>query len=153
MGPVDSPRLPASPASSASATAPGSGGAPPLLTGAPLGAGVLGGATAARRRRARLHAAPPLLGLWLLRLLVAVGLAVLIGYLPYHLYLRSGLSHFMSQRAELEHLEQQNRDLRGVNTELRLQLSRIQEDDGEIERVARDELGLLRAGELVFKVE
>jgi cell division protein FtsB len=93
------------------------------------------------------------LGLWLLRLLVAAGLAVLIGYLPYHLYLRSGLSHFIAQRAELERLEQQNRDLRAVNTELRLQLSRIQEDDGEIERVARDELGLLRAGELVFKVE
>lgn len=100
-----------------------------------------------------MHAAPPLLGLWLLRLLVAVGLAVLIGYLPYHLYLRSGLSHFMAQRAELARLEQQNRDLRDLNAELRLQLSRIQEDDGEIERVARDELGLLRAGELVFKVE
>ena len=78
---------------------------------------------------------------------------MLIGYLPYHLYLRSGLSLFMAQRAELERLEQQNRDLRSRNTELRLQLSRIQEDDGEIERVARDELGLLRAGELVFKVE
>jgi len=108
---------------------------------------------AVRRRRARLHAAPPLLGLWFLRLLVAAFLAVLIGYLPYHLYLRSGLSHFMAQRAELLRLEQQNRDLRDLNTELRLQLSRIQEDDGEIERVARDELGLLRAGELVFKVE
>jgi cell division protein FtsB len=110
-------------------------------------------APAARRRRSRLQATPPLLGLWLLRLLVAVGLAALIGYLPYHLYLRSGLSHFMAQRAELMRLEQQNRDLRDLNTELRLQLSRIQEDDGEIERVARDELGLLRAGELVFKVE
>jgi cell division protein FtsB len=82
-----------------------------------------------------------------------VALAVLIGYLPYHLYLRSGLSHFMALRAELLRLEQQNRDLRAVNTELRLQLSRIQEDDSEIERVARDELGLVRAGELVFKVE
>lgn len=157
MGPVDSPKasLPLAPAPAAATAAvsgtAGNGGGP--LTGAPLGAGVLGGATAARRRRARLHAAPPLLGLWLLRLLVAVGLAVLIGYLPYHLYLRSGLSLFMSQRAELERIEQQNRDLRGLNTELRLQLSRIQEDDGEIERVARDELGLVRAGELIFKVE
>ena len=137
MGPVDSPKahLLVAPARAALAAAPGNG------------------ATAARRRRARLHAAPPLLGLWLLRLLVAAGLAVLIGYLPYHLYLRSGLSLFMAQRAELARLEQQNRDLRGVNTELRLQLSRIQEDGGEIERVARDELGLVRAGELIFKVE
>lgn len=106
-------------------------------------------------RRARLPAPPPsqIIGLWLLRLLVAAWLAVLIGYLPYHLYLRSGLSRFMAQRAELAHLEEQNRELRAVNTELRLQLSRIQEDDAEIERVARDELGLVRAGELIFKVE
>lgn len=112
-----------------------------------------GGGAAARRRRARLLAAPSLVGLWLLRLTFAAALAVLIGYLPYHLYLRSGLSLFMSQRAELQHLTEQNRDLRSTNTELRLQLSRIQEDDAEIERVARDELGLVRAGELVFKVE
>ncbi len=112
-----------------------------------------GGGAAARRRRARLLAAPSVVGLWLLRLTFAAALAVLIGYLPYHLYLRSGLSLFMSQRAELQHLVEQNRDLRSTNTELRLQLSRIQEDDAEIERVARDELGLVRAGELVFKVE
>lgn len=135
-----------------SPSAPTSGGAPlPASRAAdphPPGRGV-----AARRRRARLQSAPSWLGLWVLRLLVAAGLAVLIGYLPYHLYLRSGMSHFMAQRAELAHLLQQNRALADANTELRLQLSRIQEDDGEIERVARDELGLVRAGELVFKVE
>lgn len=121
-------------------------GAPPLR---PAG----GSGTAARRRRARISAAPSVIGLWLLRLTFAAALAVLIGYLPYHLYLRSGLSLFMSQRAELQHLIEQNRELRTTNSELRLQLSRIQEDDAEIERVARDELGLVRAGELVFKVE
>ncbi len=131
------------------AGSPGAGG-----SGVGLGSvGGVGGVSGGRRRRARVQGGVPALGLWVLRVLVAVGLAVVIGYLPYHLYLRSGLSLFMAQRAELERLEQQNRELRGRNTELRLQLSRIQEDDGEIERVARDELGLVRAGELVFKVE
>ena len=87
-----------------------------------------------------------LLLVWAARLVLAVGLAILIGYLPYHLYLRSGLSQYVSLRGELANLTD-------TNTELRLQLLRIQEDDAEIERVARDELGLVRSGELVFKVE
>ena len=87
-----------------------------------------------------------LLLVWAARLVLAVGLSILIGYLPYHLYLRSGLSQYVSLRGELTNLTD-------TNTELRLQLLRIQEDDAEIERVARDELGLVRSGELVFKVE
>lgn len=94
-----------------------------------------------------------LLLVWAARLLLAVGLAILIGYLPYHLYLRSGLSQYVSLRGELANLTDTNKKLRDTNTELRLQLLRIQEDDAEIERVARDELGLVRSGELVFKVE
>ena len=94
-----------------------------------------------------------LLLVWAARLVLAVGLAILIGYLPYHLYLRSGLSQYVSLRGELTNLTDTNKKLRDTNTELRLQLLRIQEDDAEIERVARDELGLVRSGELVFKVE
>lgn len=92
------------------------------------------------------------LGLWSLRLLLATGLAVVLGYLPYKLYLRSGLSQYVSLKAELQRLTASNEALKQTNAELRAQLARIQEDDTEIERVARDELGLLRIGELVFKV-
>jgi cell division protein FtsB len=46
-----------------------------------------------------------------------------------------------------------NDKLRRENNELRLQLLRVQEDDTEIERVARDELGLIHSDELLFKVE
>jgi cell division protein FtsB len=90
--------------------------------------------------------------LWSIRLALAAGLAVLIGYLPYKLYLRSGLSQYVSLKAELRRLSAANEELRQTNSDLRAQLARIQEDDSEIERVARDELGLLRIGELVFKV-
>jgi cell division protein FtsB len=90
--------------------------------------------------------------LWTIRLTLAAGLAVLLGYLPYKLYLRSGLSQYVSLKAELARLTATNEELRQTNADLRAQLARIQEDDSEIERVARDELGLLRIGELVFKV-
>lgn len=91
--------------------------------------------------------------LWTLRLLVSGALAAGVGYLPYHLYLRSGLSHFVSLRAELSALEARNQKLRASIVELRLQLAKLKEDSEAIERVARDELGMVRSGEVVFKVE
>ncbi|MFO0574896.1 MAG: septum formation initiator family protein [Polyangia bacterium] len=106
------------------------------------------------RRKAARARAESLRGavLWTIRLTLAAGLAVLLGYLPYKLYLRSGLSQYVSLKAELARLIATNEELRQQNSDLRAQLARIQEDDSEIERVARDELGLLRIGELVFKV-
>ncbi len=94
----------------------------------------------------------PLL-LWAGRIVVAAVLACGVGFLPYRLYLRTGLSHFVKLRGELTQLEERNRKLRAGIVELRLQLERFQEDSDAIERVARDELGLVRSGEVVFKVE
>lgn len=91
--------------------------------------------------------------LWLGRLLVAGALALGVGYLPYHLYLRSGLAHFVSLRTELAELEARNQKLRAGIIELRLQLERFQGDSEAAERVARDELGMVRSGEVIFKVE
>jgi cell division protein FtsB len=90
---------------------------------------------------------------WSARLAVALGLSVGVGYLPYHLYLRSGLSQFVGLRAELAQLQARNEKLRAGIVELRLQLKRFQEDSEAIERVARDELGMVRSGEVIFKVE
>ncbi len=91
--------------------------------------------------------------LWTGRLLLAGALAVAVGYLPYHLYLRSGLSQFVALRAELAQLQERNQKLRSGIVELRLQLERFAQDSDALERVARDELGLVRSGEVVFKVE
>jgi cell division protein FtsB len=90
---------------------------------------------------------------WIGRLVLAAGLAVAVGYLPYHLYLRSGLSRFVSLRGELLQLVARNQKLRAGIVELRLQLERLQEDSDAVERVARDELGMIRPGEMVYKVE
>jgi cell division protein FtsB len=91
--------------------------------------------------------------IWTVRVGTAVALAVGVGYLPYHLYLRTGLSQFVKLRGELSQLEARNQKLRGGILELRMQLERMQQDSDAIERVARDELGLVRAGEVVYKVE
>jgi len=91
--------------------------------------------------------------IWIARLVVALAVSVGVGYLPYHLYLRSGLSHFVGLRAELSQLQARNQKLRAGIVELRLQLKRFQEDSEAVERVARDELGMVRSGEVIFKVE
>ncbi len=90
---------------------------------------------------------------WTLRLSVALGLAVALGYLPYKLYLRSGLVQYVTLRQELAALTARNESLQGSIRELRHQLERMKEDPAAIERVARDELGMVRSGEVVFKVE
>jgi cell division protein FtsB len=80
-------------------------------------------------------------------------LAAFVGYVPYRLYVRTGLQQHIQLRRELRQLVERNDKVRRENSELRLQLLRVQEDDTEIERVARDELGLIHSDELLFKVE
>lgn len=89
--------------------------------------------------------------IWIRRLVFASGLAVALGYLPYRIYVRTGLSKMISLSAELKQLKKENHTLRQEIRHLRQELD--QEDDAQaIERVARNELGLIRPGELVFKV-
>lgn len=95
---------------------------------------------------------PRLTWVWVRRLLIAVLLAVSLAYLPYRLYLRSGLSRLLSLRAELQQVRAENQRLAQDNRRLGQELERLKDDDLAIERVARDELGLIRPGEIVFKV-
>lgn len=99
------------------------------------------------------QAAAKEIGRWLLRLLVSTALAVALGFVPYRLYVRSGLSQYVALRGELSDLREKNRLLKKECLELRRLLERFGEDDSEIERVAREELGLVRSDEVVFKVE
>ncbi len=117
---------------------------------------IAGALSTGRRRGPKGHGTDPLLwvGLaWLLRLGTALGLAVALGYLPYKLYLRSGLVQYVTLRQELAALTARNEGLQNSIRELRHQLERMKEDPAAIERVARDELGMVRSGEVVFKVE
>lgn len=91
---------------------------------------------------------------WLRRLGAAMVIALGLGWLPYQVYGRSGVARMMRLRAELDGLRRENAAMREANARLRAEIQLYDEDEATaIERVARDELGLVKPGELVFKIE
>lgn len=91
---------------------------------------------------------------WLLRIAVALGLAVALGWGPYQLYGRSGLARLIRLRGELAALRDGNRGLRADAARLRAEVALHEEDPlAAVERAAREGLGLVRPGEVVFQVE
>jgi cell division protein FtsB len=91
---------------------------------------------------------------WVRRIPLAAVLAVALGWVPYQVYGQSGLSRLLRMRSELAALRADNRALRAETRALRAELALHDDDDlGAVERIARDELGLVKPGEIVFKVE
>lgn len=90
---------------------------------------------------------------WSLRVLLAGCLALGLGYLPYRAYGPQGLSKVVRLERELARLKAKNQGLRQMNRELRLQIEGLKDDTAAIERVARDELGLVRPADVVFQFE
>jgi cell division protein FtsB len=96
--------------------------------------------------------------LWLRRVGVATAVALALGYVPYHVYSRSGLARYLKLRAERDALHEANLRTLEANQRLRAELAALVDEEGElsrdaVERAARDELGLVRPGEIVFKLE
>ena len=92
--------------------------------------------------------------LWLRRLVAAAVIALALGWLPYQVYGRSGLARLVKMRGERAGIERDNLALRDENAHLRAELQLSDDDElGVIERVARDELGLVKPGEIVFTFE
>ena len=86
---------------------------------------------------------------WLGRLAAALAVTVLLGYIPYHVYARSGLARTIALRQDLVTLSAHNREVRAENERLAREAEALRSDLGAIERVARAELGWVRPGELV----
>ena len=94
---------------------------------------------------------------WLRRLGIAALVALALGYVPYHLYGSSGLARYVKLRRERDALHDGNLKLHEANQRLRAELEALSDDDGNlskaaVERAARDELGLVKPGEVVYKV-
>jgi cell division protein FtsB len=95
---------------------------------------------------------------WVRRLGVAALVALALGYVPYHLYGSSGLARYVKLKRERDALHDTNRNLYEANQRLRAQLGALVDADSEalsrgaVERAARDELGLVKPGEVVYKV-
>jgi cell division protein FtsB len=96
---------------------------------------------------------------WLRRTGIAVAVAVALGYVPYHLYGSTGLARYLKLRAERDALHEANLRTRLANLRLMRELDGLvdpqtaQPSSAAIERAARDELGLVRPGEIVFQLE
>jgi cell division protein FtsB len=99
------------------------------------------------------------LKLWGRRIVVAGLVAVGLGYLPYHVYASSGLARYLKLRSDRDTLHAGNVKLAVENQRLRRELDALADDSGgelsraAVERAARDELGLVRPGEIVFELE
>lgn len=100
---------------------------------------------------------------WVRRLGIAAALALALGYVPYQLYGSSGLARYVKLLDERNALHRENLRLAEANQRLRAELDALVDDEAgasatqlsraAVERAARDELGLVRPGEIVFKLE
>ena len=64
-----------------------------------------------------------------------------------------GLRHTQRLAEDLEGIRQGNDELRRENLKLRRELQLLADDPAALERAAREELGLVRPGEVVFRLE
>jgi cell division protein FtsB len=72
-----------------------------------------------------------------------------LGYIPYHVYARSGLARTIVLRRDLRVLRAHNLELAAENERLAREAEALRSDPAAIERVARAELGWVRPGELI----
>ncbi len=81
--------------------------------------------------------------------MVLVGLAVVSAAVS--ALSEDGLSRVAALEAEVARIRRLNAELQAENARLALRIEALRHDDETIERVAREELGLVRPGEVVFR--
>ena len=86
---------------------------------------------------------------WAGRLAAAAVVVFVLAYVPYHVYVKSGLARTIVLRRDLAALRAHNQELAAENDRLAREAEALRNDPAAIERVARDELGWVRAGEVV----
>ena len=79
----------------------------------------------------------------------AVLVMLALGYIPYHVYARSGLARTLDLKRDLKGLRARNAQLVAENERLSREAAALRDDTAAIERVARVELGWVRPGEIV----
>lgn len=92
-------------------------------------------------------------GRWLVRVIVAGLVALLVASLPFELFSEGGINKYMRLKKELKNIRQRNQRLTFGVRRLRREIRELRHDDEALEEVARDELGLIRDGEIVFIVQ
>lgn len=85
---------------------------------------------------------------WLLPLSLLVGSIIAV---PLLVLEDAGLPRYRALRDELHEVRRQNERLREEVRRLDHEVGALRTDEAAIERIARDELGMVRAGEIVFQ--
>jgi cell division protein FtsB len=62
-----------------------------------------------------------------------------------------GFPRLRSLQKELDEVETQNADLKREVSRLRVEVKELRDDPAAVERIARDELGMVRRSEVVFQ--
>lgn len=91
------------------------------------------------------------MGRTLERYLPALVLAIAALGAPYLIFSSEGLPRLRSLDAELEKVKAENDEQRRHIAHLRGEVQRLKDDPNAVERIARDELGLVRRNEVVFQ--
>lgn len=91
------------------------------------------------------------MGRTLERYLPAFVLAVAALGAPYLIFSSEGLPRLRSLDAELEKVKAENEEQRRQIAFLRGEVQKLKDDPNAVERIARDELGLVRKNEVVFQ--
>lgn len=87
---------------------------------------------------------------WVLRGAGAALFALTFGYLPYHLYSRSGFSRYLELRRELAVIQHENALLKLEDGRLARESAALRTDPRLLEREARTHLSWVKPGEVIF---
>lgn len=90
---------------------------------------------------------------WAARLAVALVLALGVAYLPYRLVGNRSGADLDRMRRELDLTQSEIERLRADNAERKRENESLKNEPAAIEEIARQELGLVRTGELVLRFE
>ena len=90
---------------------------------------------------------------WVNRILLAALLAFAVAYLPRHIHSSGGAEDLGRVEREHQALQRSNERLRGEIGALRAEVTALKRDPAEVARIAREDLGLIRPGEVVFEVQ
>lgn len=86
-------------------------------------------------------------------MLAAAALAVGVGFLPLRVFGGGGVERARELERQVEDLRRRIAGQRAKNALMRREAQALRGDLRMIERVVRDELGLVRPGEIVFQFE
>jgi len=84
---------------------------------------------------------------------MALGVAAALAYLPYRLIDGPDTRRNNTMRSELHRTHESIRKFRADNHALLLEIDALKRDSRAIERIARNDLGMVFPGELILRIE